>query len=38
VVIVVPEAAAAAHRDEPRIPDLGENHDLGRTTCVGAAR
>src|SRR5437773_5477248 len=36
-VIVVLEAAAATHGDEPRIPDLGENHpfalaawDLGR--------
>ena len=27
-VIVVLEAAAAKHCDEPRIPDLGENHPL----------
>ena len=27
-VIVVLEAAAATHCDEPRIPDLGENHPL----------
>jgi len=26
VMIVVPEAAAATHGDEPRIPDLGEDH------------
>jgi hypothetical protein len=25
-VIVVLEAAAATHGDEPRIPDLGEDH------------
>jgi hypothetical protein len=28
-VVVVLEAAAAAHGDEPRIPDLGEDHLAG---------
>ena len=31
-MIVVQEAAAAAHGDEPRIPDLGKDHGPDRTT------
>jgi NADH dehydrogenase/NADH:ubiquinone oxidoreductase subunit G len=36
-VVVVLEAAAATHRDEPRIPDLGEDHRsmVGRSSSSG---
>ena len=33
-VIVVLEAAAATHGDEPRIPDLGEDHQLAPRSCI----
>src|SRR5438128_1021500 len=35
-VIVVLEAAAATHSDEPRIPDLGEDHQLPNLAFVSA--
>jgi hypothetical protein len=33
-VIVVLEAAAATHGDEPRISDLGEDHSLDLSDAV----
>jgi hypothetical protein len=33
-MIVVFETPAAAHGDEPRIPDLGEDHDVASRAVV----
>jgi hypothetical protein len=34
MMIVVLEGSASTHRDEPRIPDLGENHCPSRLTQI----
>lgn len=36
VMIVVLEAAAATNGDEPRIPDLGEDHQSGHLAPLSA--
>jgi hypothetical protein len=36
VMVVVLEAAAATDRDEPRIPDLGEDHQSAQLAAVSA--
>src|SRR6202035_618404 len=36
-VIFVLQAAAATHGDEPRIPDLGEDHQFANATEMGIA-
>jgi hypothetical protein len=36
VVIVVLEGPASTQGDEPRIPDLGEDHQLARLAIVSA--